>query len=158
DRKYGVISAAYVRADGTPFASPALQTGIQATFGSNVQVQAGANMLVLSTGHSRTVGQSGACNGISCQVNATGTPPPGFPQDDPACPPTKVIADDVALELQVRVPSNATGYGFDFKFYSFEYPDWVCDTSGYNDQFVALVSPPPQGAYVPTGSTFGNVS
>jgi hypothetical protein len=158
DRKYGVLSAAYVRADGTPFPTVALQVGIESAFGSNVHVEGGQNMLAMSSGYSRTVGQTGACNGISCQTNATGTPPAGFPQDDPACPPTKAIADDVALELQIRVPTNATGYSFNFKFYSFEFPDWVCDTSGYNDQFVALVSPPPAGAYVPTGSTFGNIS
>jgi hypothetical protein len=157
DRRYGVISAAYVRANGTPFA-PAAQTGIQAGFGTAVHVQAGQNMLVLSSGYARTVGQPGACNGISCMTNATGTPPTGFPQDDPACPPTKAIADDVALELQIRTPTNATGYTFNFKFYSFEFPDWVCDTAGYNDQFIALVTPPPTGSYVPAGSTGGNVS
>ena len=60
---------------------------------------------------SRTVGQTGACNGISCQTNPTGcTPPTGFPEDDPACPPTPAIADDIALELQIRTPTNATGY------------------------------------------------
>ncbi len=158
DRKYGVLSAAYVRADGTAFPTVAAQVGIESAWGTNVKVQGGQNMLAMSSGYSRTVGQTGACNGISCQTNATGTPPPGFPQDDPACPPTPAIADDVALELQIRVPTNATGYSFNFKFYSFEFPDWVCDTSGYNDQFVALVSPPPTGSYVPTGSTFGNIS
>lgn len=158
DKKYGVISAAYVRANGTPFASPALQVGIQSAFGANVHVQGGSNMLALSTGHARTVGQVGACNGISCQTNATGTPPTGFPQDDPACPPTRTIADDVALELQIRVPTNATGYSFSFKFYSFEFPDWVCDKNGYNDQFIALVTPPPMGSYVPPGSPGGNIS
>jgi hypothetical protein len=158
DRKYGVISAAYVRADGTAFPTASLQIGIEPAWGTNVKVQGGANLLALSSGYSRTVGQVGACNGISCMTNATATAPTGFPQDDPACPPTKAIADDIALELQIRVPSNATGYSFNFKFYSFEFPDWVCDTSGYNDQFVALVQPPPMGAYVPTGSPFGNIS
>ncbi len=158
DKKYGVLSAAYVRADGTAFASPGLQVGIQSAFGTNVHVQGGASMLALSSGAARTVGQTGACNGISCQINSTATPPTGFPQDDPACPPTKVIADDVALELQIRVPTNATGYSFNFKFYSFEFPDWVCDTHGYNDQFIALVTPPPTGSYVPTGSPGGNIS
>jgi hypothetical protein len=157
DRRYGVISAAYVRADGTTF-SPGLQTGIEPSFGTDVHVQAGASMLVLSSGYSRTVGQAGACNGISCETNPTGTAPTGFPQDDPACPPTQAIADDVALEVTIRVPTNATGYSFNFKFYSFEFPDWVCDTSGYNDQFIALVTPPPKGSYVPSGSTGGNVS
>jgi hypothetical protein len=158
DRKYGVISAAYVRANGTPYASPGLQVGIQAGFGTNVHVQAGASLLAMSTGHARVIGQAGACNGISCVTNNTGTAPTGFPQDDPSCPPTKAIADDVALELKIRTPTNATGYSFEFKFHSFEFPDWVCDTSGYNDQFVALVNPPPPGAYVPSGSSFGNVS
>ncbi len=158
DRKYGVLSAAYVRADGTPLASPGLQVGIQPNFGPNVNVQGGQTMLVLSSGYARIVGQAGACNGISCVTNMTGTPPTGFPQDDPACPPTKAIADDVALELQIRAPTNATGYSFSFKFYSFEFPDWVCDTAGYNDQFVALVTPPPMGAYVPPGSMAGNIS
>jgi hypothetical protein len=158
NKKYGVISAAYVRANGAPFATPGLQVGIQSAWGTNVHVQGGANMLAMSSGYARSVGQAGACNGISCEINATATPPTGFPEDDPACPPTTVIADDVALQLQVRVPTNATGYSFNFKFYSFEYPDWVCDTHGYNDQFIALVTPPPAGAYVPSGSTGGNIS
>jgi hypothetical protein len=158
DRTYGVLSAAYVRADGTAVAATGAQIGIQTGWGTNVKVQGGASMLVLSSGYARSVGQTGACNGISCVTNATGTPPTGFPEDDPACPPTPAIADDIALELQVRVPTNATGYSFNFKFYSFEYPNYVCDTKGYNDQFVALVDPPPMGAYVPTGSSFGNIS
>ena len=158
DRKYGVLSAAYVRADGTAFPTASLQVGIQSAFGTSVHVQGGQNLLALSSGYARTVGQPNACNGISCQTNATGTPPAGFPQDDPACPPTKAIADDIALELKIRVPSNATGYAFNFKFYSFEFPDWVCDTSGYNDQFVALVSPPPMGSWPSGSTTFGNIS
>jgi hypothetical protein len=157
DRLYGVISAQYVRADGTPF-TPSLQVGIQPGFGTSVHVQAGASMLALSSGYSRTVGQPGACDGISCVTNPSGTAPTGFPQDDPSCPPTKAIADDIALELQIRTPTNASGYAFNFKFYSFEFPDWVCDTAGYNDQFIALVTPPPAGAYVPSGSTGGNIS
>lgn len=156
DRKYGVISANYVHSDGTAFAAPGLQIGLEPTWGTAVQTRAGATMLVLSSGASRSIGQTGACNGISCQI-AAATAPMGFPQPD-TCPPTPAIFDDVALEVQVRVPSNATGYAFNFKFYSFEFPDWVCDTKGYNDQFVALVNPPPMGAYVPTGSSFGNIS
>jgi hypothetical protein len=162
DRKYGVISAAYVRANGAPFASagPGVQVGIQPNFGPNVNVQGGSNMLVLSSGAARIVGQPNACDGISCEYNAVATPPAGFPdpQEDPDCPPVKLIADDVALQVQVRVPTNATGYSFSFKFYSFEYPDYVCDPEGYNDQFVALVTPPPAGSDIPSGSPAGNIS
>ncbi len=150
DRNFGVLSAAYVRANGTPFADPGLQIGLQTQWGPNVKVQAGKSMLVLSTGHARTIGQSGACGTLTCKINATGTAPPGFPQADPACPPMDTITDDVAFEVRLRAPSNATGYSFSFKFYSFEFPESVCDK--YNDQFIALVSP------APTGSINGNIS
>jgi len=158
DKKYGVISAQYVRANGAPFASPGVQVGIQPNFGPNVQVQGGSNMLALSSGAARIVGQTGACGKISCEYNATATAPPGFPDPDPTCPPVKAIADDVALQVQVRVPTNASGFTFSFKFYSFEYPDWVCTNNGYNDQFVALMSPSPVGADLPPGATAGNIS
>jgi hypothetical protein len=158
DRHYGVISATYVRADGTPFASPGLQVGIQPGWGPNVHPQGGTSLLALSSGAARVVGQPGACGSVTCKFNPTATPPTGFPQDDPACPPTAAIAYDVALELQVRVPTNATGYSFGFKFYSFEFPEYVCDPKGYNDQFVALMTPAPTGSYVPAGSTAGNIS
>ena len=42
------------------------------------------------------------------------------------------------------------GYRFKFRFYSFEYPEWVC--TSYNDQFIALVDP------APLGSINGNIS
>jgi hypothetical protein len=150
DRKWGVLSAAYVRADGSPFAAPGVQVGLRSDFGPNVKVQAGASMLALSSGHARTIGEPDACGMLSCKENAVGTPPPGFPQDNPDCPPSKIIVDDVAFEVKLRAPTNATGYSFSFKFYSFEFPEWVCND--YNDQFIALVSPPPQG------SVNGNVS
>lgn len=158
DRKYGVLSAQYVRADGTAYATPGLQVGIKSTWGKNVTPQAGSNLLVLSSGHARAVGDPGACNSQTCITNQVATPPTGFPQNDPSCPIVDTIFDDIALQVQIRVPSNATGIAFDFKFHSFEYPDYVCDTSGWNDEFVALVSPAPTGSYVPSGSSFGNIS
>jgi hypothetical protein len=141
---FGVLSSAYTRAAGAAFASPDLQVGIQPSFGTNVQVQKGANMLMLSSGHARTPSQSGSCGSNTCMENANGTAPAGFPQNTTACPPSMDINDDVALQLKLRAPTNATGYSFDFKFYSFEYPYWVCNS--YNDQFIALVSPAPTGA------------
>jgi hypothetical protein len=107
-------------------------------------------MLVISSGYARTPSQPGACGSNSCYSNAFGTAPSGYPQDNPNCPPSEDINDDVGLEVQIRVPTNATGYSFKFKFYSFEYPTWVCNS--YNDQFIALVNPPP------AGSINGNIS
>ncbi len=151
DGKWGVLKAAYVRADGSTAVPPnPLQYGILNNFGPNVNTQRGASMLGLSSGYARLPSQPNACGALTCVSNLGGTAPPGFPQDVPQCPGNTEINDDVALDLTIRSPKNATGYSFNFKFYSFEYPEWVCDS--YNDQFISLVNPPP------AGSISGNIS
>lgn len=151
DKTWGVISSAWVRADGTPHPGPAATVGLTPDFGPNVHPQAGANMLGISSGNARTPAQPAACGSLSCSSLLTPvSPPAGFPQDVPTCPGLLNINDDVALEVKLRAPTNATGYSFNFRFYSFEYPEWVC--TSYNDQFIALVSPQP------AGSINGNIS
>jgi len=149
EKKWGVLESLYVRVDGTGTGA-SLQNGIMSDFGPNVNVQEGSRMLVLSTGHARLPGQPGSCGSLSCSNNVGVTPPPGFPQDVPNCPGETNVNDDFGLQVKVRSPKNATGYKFNFKFYSFEYPEYVC--TAYNDQFIALVSPQP------TGSINGNIS
>lgn len=144
---WGVLSARYVRADGTPatldLSLP--QVGIQSNFGPNVNVQGGKNMLLLSAGTARTPTQPGACGSESCpHPNGAGNPPPGFPAMVPGCDGDSNINDDIGLDLSIRAPSNATGYKFNFKFYSFEFPVYVC--TSFNDQFIALVQPNPMGS------------
>ncbi|HVY47465.1 MAG TPA: hypothetical protein VHB21_16365, partial [Minicystis sp.] len=104
----------------------------------------------LSTGHARTPGGPDPCGSSDCQNHMGGAPPPGLPNDTTSCPPTMQIGDDVGLEVRVRTPTNATGFSFDFRVFSFEFPAWVC--TQYDDAFVALVSPPP------TGAVAGNVA
>jgi hypothetical protein len=142
-KDWGVVSAAYVRADGTP-AAPSLQYGILPNFGPNVATRKGASLLGISSGHARLPSEPGSCGSLSCYGYGAGTAPPGFPQNSGTCPIATNINDDVGLEVHLRAPTNANGYKFDFKFYSFEYPEWVC--TDYNDQFMALVTPPPMGA------------
>ena len=150
DKKWGVLSARYVSADGDDARAPGLQVGFFDAFGPNVKVQAGARMLALSTGHARLPGDPDACGGTGCSTTANVDAPIGFPQVVPGCDGGTIINDDIALELEVRAPTNAKGFSFDFKFTSFEYPVWVC--TPYNDQFVALVDP------APAGSIKGNVA
>lgn len=151
DKKWGVLEAAYVRANGNLSPAPLVQQwGIKPSFGANVHPQGGTRMLALSSGRARDAGDAGACNGISCTSNYGGTAPPNFPQDVPGCLGGTDVHDDVALQLKLRAPKNATGYSFNFKFYSFEFPEWIC--TEYNDQFIALVNPPP------AGSINGNIS
>ena len=149
DKKWGVLSSKYVRADGGPWVQGP-EVGILSDFGPNVHVQGGKRMLGVSSGHARIPGQPDACNDFSCTVAGPGNAPPGFPQDVPNCPGDQTINDDVGLEVKLRAPTNATGYSFLFKFYSFEYPEWVC--TNFNDQFIALANP------APMGSINGNIS
>ncbi|HVY45792.1 MAG TPA: putative metal-binding motif-containing protein [Minicystis sp.] len=149
---WGVISATYARANGAAYGSPGAQTGIMPNFGPNVNPQEGQNLLVLSSGHARIPGQTGACGSDSCSSHSGAGKPAGFPSQVPGCPggPNVAINDDIALSVHLRAPTNATGYLFKFKFQSFEFPEYVCTT--YNDQFIALVNP------APMGSLNGNVS
>ena len=149
EKKWGVLSAQYVRANGNA-ATYSKHIGIQSGFGPNVNPQGGTRLLALSSGFARLPNQAGACGDLSCSSIGPGSAPTGFPQDVPDCEGDSEINDDIALQLRIRSPKNATGYKFKFKFYSFEYPEYVC--TQFNDQFIALVNPAPQG------SINGNIS
>lgn len=146
---WGIVDALFTRANGNALNAP-LQNGIMGNFGPNITPLEGSNLLVLSSGRARIPGQPNACGNLTCAGSGASVAPPGFPQDVPACPGLSSIYDDIALEVTLRAPTNATGYAFSFDFYSFEYPEWVC--TSYNDQFIALVDPPPPG------SINGNIS
>jgi hypothetical protein len=144
DKSWGVLEARYVRANGQP-TSPMIDVGLLDGFGSGVSTQKGARMLALSSGNARDAGDPDPCEADTCTNRGVGNAPPGFPQNAPNCVATAgSIEDDVGLELKLRAPTNATGYRYLFKFHSFEYAEYVC--TPFNDQFVALVTPPPMGA------------
>jgi hypothetical protein len=81
-----------------------------------------------------------------------GNNPVGFPKESPACPGsfTGEPNDVAGLEVKIRAPLNAQGFSFDFNFFTYEWPNYIC--SQFNDFFVALLSP------FPAGQTDGNVS
>jgi hypothetical protein len=91
-----------------------------------------------------------AALGPTSRSTRTATAPPGFPQDVPSCPGETDINDDVGLQLTIRAPSNVQSYSYEFKFHSYEFPEYVC--TQFNDQYIALVNPAPQG------SINGNIS
>ena len=73
----------------------------------------------------------------------TSSPPPGFPIESPACPGVKTGTphDSVALRMDLKVPMNAKSFSFLFKFYTFEFPVYICST--FNDFFTVIMNPPP---------------
>ena len=150
--KWGVIDAKYVKADGAVETSPPpvdpRQHGLLPKFGPTINPQEGTRMLGLSSGTARAFGDPGFQSPQGWDAVSMGTAPPGFPIDSPSC--TVQTANDkqawnpVALELKLKAPLNAKSFKFNFDFYTFEFPVYVC--SKYNDFFVALQSPAPPSA------------
>jgi len=154
---WGVVTARWVMADGQP--PPAgLETnfhlghGMLTGFGPNVSVRHGQKMLGLSSGTARQPTDPGYSSVQGFSKGYQCSHPQGFPKESPACPgvTTGQPNDPTGLEVTIRAPSNAYGFSFDFSFYTFEWPNYIC--SQYNDFFVALLSP------IPQGQTDGNVS
>ena len=160
DKKWGVLSATWVLPDGTdPTTQPGVDInnyhlghGMLDAFGPNVHVQGGKRMLGLSSGTARRPTDPDYQNVGGFDKGYTSGSPAGFPKESPACPGsiTGQPHDGAALELQIRTPTNATGFTFDFNFFTYEWPDYVCST--FNDFFVSLLNP------IPLGQADGNIS
>jgi hypothetical protein len=146
DRRWGVISARFARADGS--GEPlAVQRAIRPGFGATA-VQQGSSMVVLSTAHAATPGQQSPAFS-SWESTSHGTSSL-YPQDwyaannnrlpnAPGCPnPVGNRAmDPVMLELRVRAPTNAQSFSMRVNFMSAEFPEFTC--TQYNDFFVVLL-------------------
>jgi hypothetical protein len=154
---WGVVSAEWVLPDGSPPLPVNLPLfelghGMLSAFGPNVTVQKGARMLALSSGSARQPNDPGYYNVSGFDKVYTSNHPQGFPKESPAC--MGVITgephDGAGVEIVIRAPSNAHGFSFDFDFYTYEWPGYVC--SMFNDFFVALLSP------FPPGQMDGNIS
>jgi hypothetical protein len=136
-RDWGVIEAHWVMPDGTTLTNME-GVGILKKFGVN-SPQLGGAMLAISSG----AAQEGA-SGQESKGYDHGTPE-GYPKESPACPgvTTGEAQDGVALELKIRVPSNAQSFSYQQNFFTMEYPGFICNR--FNDFFVAMMSPVPDG-------------
>lgn len=155
--EWGVVAAEWVLADGTPPPAGNLQNfhlghGILSAFGFNVTTQAGVRMAALSSGTARQPTDIGYKDVGGFSKGYTCGHPQGFPKESPSCPGsiTGQPNDATGLEVEIKPPSNAKGFSFDFKFYTYEWPGFVCST--YNDFFVALLEP------FPAGQADGNIA
>jgi len=141
DKTWGVISAAYVMAGGGTGMND-LSHGLLPRFGA-AGVQEGLSMVALSSGTARAPNQQGFQSPGGADMGTSGSPPLGYPKESPSCP--GVISgncnDPAALELRIRVPTNAQSFSFDLNFYTYEFPVFIC--SEYNDFFVTMMDPAP---------------
>ncbi len=151
-RTWGVMSAAFVKADGTPGMNP-LSHGLVTGFG-NAHVQEGQSMLVLSCGIARAPGQPGYVphptdweyDGSRIDdMRTTSAAPAGYPKASPRCGdmrPTgrsSMANDPAALQVKIRVPTNAKSFTFNLNFYTMEFPTYIC--TEFNDYYVTMMDP-----------------
>jgi hypothetical protein len=143
----GVISASFTLASGAGVPD-GRSRAIRPSFGNNVP-RAGNAMVVLSTGAAAATGQVNP-NFVAFQPGlntGTSSAPPAdwlaahggtFP-NLPGCPAPigNMAHNPIMLTLRIRVPSDAHSFSLSVKFFSSEYPEYVC--SPYNDIFVALL-------------------
>lgn len=150
-RDWGVIEARFTTADGSGNLDSPLQVGLLPKFGVAVP-RAGSSILALSSGVARAPDQPGYTRPLSDGFGADRaghTPPTGFPKASSVCPRTifdaasRRVFNQAALEVKLRVPTNAFSLSFDSIFYSYEYPDYICSPA--NDFFITLLEPHDKG-------------
>jgi hypothetical protein len=148
DKKWGVISARFVLANGSGTPNAA-QRSIRPAFGSTT-VRAGSSFVLLSTGNAAATGQTNP-NFAAFQGGRVIGTTSAMPADwlaansntlpnAPGCPGPNggtTARDPIMLELEIRVPTNAKSFKLSTNFFSSEYPEWVC--SPFNDFFVVLL-------------------
>lgn len=127
-----------------------LQISVMQQFGtdaSNIAI-ANATMASLSSGRARDMNDPDATALKTYQYEGTNTNPApadfttphgGLPQTSASCPAGTYANDSVMLTLQLKVPTNALSFSFNFRFFSQEYWKWTCDVDGYNDFFIAML-------------------
>jgi hypothetical protein len=147
-KTWGVLSANYVLPDGTPLPDP-IGHGLLGAFGVN-KPQEGAKMLALSSGTARAPTDPGYQDVGGWDKGYTSGTPAGYPKESPACRgiTTGEAHDGAALELTIRVPTNAKSFTFDQNFFTYEFPLFIC--SEYNDFYVAMMTP--QVPHLPDGN------
>lgn len=136
---WGVLSAKWVKPDGTPNEEP-LSFGLLPKFGVNEPPE-GKTMVAISSGSARDPSMPGYVDLGGFRKGYTSGAPTGYPKETPACPGVKTgaVHDGVALELEIRVPTNAKSFEVSENFFTVEFPGYVC--SKFNDWFVIDLFP-----------------
>src|SRR5262249_16923416 len=113
--------------------------------------QEGKALLALSSGAARRSDQPGFMH-RNFDKGYTSNSPFGFPKESASCPgvTTKAPHDATGLEVEIKAPTNALGFSFDFNFFTYEWPQFIC--TDFNDFFVANLTP------IPMGQSDGNIS
>lgn len=165
-KKWGLISAAHRGADGlAPTAQAAsdmqnFQTAVMSVFGTNNVPRRNATMGVFSNGRARDTNDVGFVSPAAGTSFGRGIAFPGAGPlatylaahggslapgrcGNTQCPTGVGAYDSVNVRLQIRVPTNALGFSYDFKFFSAEYQTYQC--TQFNDYYLAMLTSSAQG-------------
>ncbi|MBT6178511.1 MAG: hypothetical protein HOI23_14790 [Deltaproteobacteria bacterium] len=143
--KWGVVSTGLTNSNGigTP---QDIQVGVLNGLGAGlVAPLANSTVAVISSGDARGVGDPGYTSSNSDGSSNADSGPSDYLavhgnqlQTSASCPATDAsVYDTVRLSMTVRVPTNAQGFQYDFRFWTYEYPQYIC--TQYNDFFLALL-------------------
>jgi hypothetical protein len=131
-----------------------LQAAVMTQYGNTIVPQKAATMMGISTGHMRYTGQpnyvvpgGNFTGGVNFAHN--GNPPAGYLAAHggalPAaqgcngnCAAGAGANDSINLRLEIRVPTNALSFAYQFRYFTGEYKHWTC--SIYNDFYLALLT------------------
>jgi len=109
--------------------------------------QNGNRFMLLSTGVAEDVYERGETDYENYDASTVvGVTPPDvykavhgtYIKTHDACDGNESINDSVKLHFKLRAPESANGFKFDFRFFTHEYPSFVC--SAYNDIFIAILT------------------
>jgi hypothetical protein len=146
---YGVVSAAYQNAYNSSNPPAAGQWGLLPAFGSVIKPREGSMLGTISSGFGREWDDAAGTNNGQMSDFVAGTPmdgmnyptgsaPPGFPKAAQGCQQDNKVNDMVDVKLVLKAPMDASGFQFDFDFFSSEWPNYVC--SNFNDAFIAYLT------------------
>ena len=136
--RWGALAASYVQPNGTA-ASNSAGYGLLPRFGGN-NPREGSAMLALSSGAARAPGDPGyTAPRPGLQKGFTSAYVPGLPTTTRHCNAINFAQpyDGAALQLTIKVPSNADRMAFDFAYFSADWISGLCNT--YNDQFAVTM-------------------
>lgn len=148
DKMWGVVEANWVMPDGSPL-NKAIGYGLLSKFGVNAP-QSGDTFLAISSGVGREPSDP-AFKAPTVDKGYDHGTPSGYPKEAPACAGSGFsdeANDGVALQVKIRVPSNAKSFKYQQNFFTFEFPVFIC--SDFNDFFVTMMNPKP--ANLPDGN------
>lgn len=158
-KKWGVIAATQTHADGGPVTvteAQNSQTAIKTSFGTGgVLPKKNGTLAVISSGMARAAADPGWVLPIAGTTFTSSLAFPGggalgtytnahggglLPGKCGAmtCPVGSGANDSISIRFKIRVPTNAQGFSYDFRFYSAEYHTYQC--TQYNDYYLASLT------------------